>query len=177
MDQKNYLIKTLFLLFMSMTLAATACLGGDQQAPVAPKDAAVQPTQPTAVPDSATAAPTAAAVAPKTVPAAAAEPADTEATDQQATAATQPSDVPVAFFLQVTTPEDESVLDGAFAEVTGRTTPDAVVSVAGEPAEVNSEGIFTVTVQLLEGPNVLEVVASDFDGEKAEQIITVIYAP
>ena len=176
MDQKNYLIKTLFLLFVSMTLAATACLGGDQQAPVAPTDAAVQPSQPTAVPDSATVEPTAAQ--------AVAEPADTEETDQQATEATQPSDVPVAFFLQVTTPEDESVLDGAFAEVTGKTTPDAVVSVAGEPAEVNAEGIFTVTVQLQEGPNVLEVVASDFDGEKAEEIplageqrITVIYAP
>ena len=108
---------------------------------------------------------------------AAAEPTATKTSDPQATAATQPADVPDAFFLLVTTPEDESVLDGAFAEVTGRTTPDAVVSVAGEPAEVNSEGIFTVTVQLQEGPNVLEVVASDFDGEKAEEIITVIYAP
>ena len=82
-----------------------------------------------------------------------------------------------AHFLDVTAPEDESVLDSATVEVMGATNPDNVVSVGGEVVEVDEDGNFTVVVTLEEGPNVIEVIASNFDGEEVDTLITVIYFP
>lgn len=84
---------------------------------------------------------------------------------------------PVPFFLTVTSPEDETTVTADSMEVTGETTPDAVVSVNGEPVEVDASGNFTVTVELVEGPNFLEVVASDFAGNEVQEIRAVIYLP
>ena len=82
---------------------------------------------------------------------------------------------PVALFLEITSPDDESVLTSDSVEVTGRTVPDAVVSVNGEPVEVDADGGFTVTVTLGAGPNFIEVVTSDFSGGQIEEIRSVIY--
>lgn len=59
----------------------------------------------------------------------------------------------------------------------GATNPDNVVSVGGEVVEVDEDGNFTVVVTLEEGPNVIEVIASNFDGEEVDTLITVIYFP
>ncbi len=84
-------------------------------------------------------------------------------------------DTPVAFFLEVLTPENETVVQEGSVEVRGRTVPDAVVTVNGQVVEVGSDGGFLAMAQLEEGPNTIEVIASDFQGNQEAQVLTVVY--
>ncbi len=78
----------------------------------------------------------------------------------------------------VTSPQDEVVVKDAILRVLGRTSPDAVVSVNGKIIRtVDIEGNFSTLVSLVEGPNLLEVIATDYRGGQASQVLTVIYAP
>ncbi|MBI4336357.1 MAG: hypothetical protein HY683_00810 [Chloroflexi bacterium] len=83
---------------------------------------------------------------------------------------------PVSFFLEVLSPTDETVVRQASVEVKGRSVPDAVVSVNGQVASLAADGTFSATVPLQEGPNTIEVLASDFQGGRASRLLTVIYA-
>ena len=59
----------------------------------------------------------------------------------------------------------------------GGTRADAVVGVNGTPVEVNALGIFSTTVTLEEGPNFIEVVATDIRGHVRFQTVAVFYLP
>jgi hypothetical protein len=52
-----------------------------------------------------------------------------------------------------------------------------VVSVNGDLVEVDAGGRFQTTVTLDEGPNIIEVVASDENGKELGVILHVIYEP
>jgi len=93
-----------------------------------------------------------------------------------ATPSTSAQEVSGDFFLTVLTPISESVVNQSTVQVQGRTLPDAVVTVNGEMVAVDGEGRFSTVVLLEEGPNVIEVIASDFEGNQESQVITVIYA-
>lgn len=84
---------------------------------------------------------------------------------------------PLGFFLKVTEPKDESIVTNSVIPVSGSTPQDAVVSVNGEVVEVDERGNFTIMVTLEEGPNTIEVIASDFEGNKESTILAVIYIP
>jgi uncharacterized protein YfaP (DUF2135 family) len=77
--------------------------------------------------------------------------------------------------LEIVTPKDESVVQNASVLVQGRTVPDAVVSVNGQPAEVDASGNFSATITLEQGPNSIEVIASDFLDNQESKVFTVIY--
>ncbi len=88
------------------------------------------------------------------------------------------SDMPESgFFLTVTQPIDESIINADKVEVIGITVPSAVVSVNGNLAEVDEEGNFTMMVVLEEGPNLIEVIASDSEGNQESRTLVIIYAP
>jgi len=82
---------------------------------------------------------------------------------------------PAAFFLKVTAPQDESVVTTGTVQVTGETTPNAVVTVNSQLAEVDADGRFQVSLNLTEGPNLIEVVASDFSNNQFRELRTVIF--
>jgi uncharacterized protein YfaP (DUF2135 family) len=50
-----------------------------------------------------------------------------------------------------------------------------VVGVNEVPVEVDALGIFSTTVALEEGPNLIEVVAADLDGNVRFQTLVVFY--
>ncbi len=81
------------------------------------------------------------------------------------------------FFLTVTQPTDESIINADKVEVIGITTTGAVVSINGELAEVDEEGNFTMMVVLEEGPNIIEVIASDLEGNEESRTLVIIYVP
>ncbi|HLF03687.1 MAG TPA: hypothetical protein VI855_00495 [Dehalococcoidia bacterium] len=85
--------------------------------------------------------------------------------------------VPASFFLEVTAPQNEAVVTVSPLPVQGQTTPDSVTTVNGLVVEVDAQGQFLAQVNLEEGPNFIEVLASDFDGHQEGQILTVIYIP
>ena len=83
-----------------------------------------------------------------------------------------------ALSLAVTAPQDEVVVKDAVIRLVGRSSPDAVVSVNGNIVRsMDIEGNFSTLVSLIEGPNLLEVLATDYRGGQASQVLTVIYTP
>jgi hypothetical protein len=81
------------------------------------------------------------------------------------------------FSLTVTQPTDESIISTDKVAVIGITTAGAVVSINGELAEVDAEGNFTMMVVLEEGPNIIEVIASDLEGNEESHILVIVYVP
>jgi hypothetical protein len=86
-------------------------------------------------------------------------------------------DVTTSLNLEVTQPQDESVVNTSEIVVKGETNPDAVVTVNEAVADVDADGRFSVTVALEEGPNLIEVFASDFEYNEASEFLTIIYQP
>lgn len=117
--------------------------------------------------------PTAAALKPAATAAATATP--TAAPVTRATAVTKPNAAPLT--LKVTTPVDESVVNTAVITVAGQTTPGAVVSIDGDLVDVDASGKFQAQVSLEEGPNVLEITASDDKGSEVSSVVRLVYEP
>lgn len=74
-------------------------------------------------------------------------------------------------------PPDGLEVKDATIKVVGGTRQDAVVGVNGVPAEVNALGIFSATVSLEEGANLIEVVAVDIQENVNFQTLVVFYMP
>ncbi len=142
---------------LAAALFAAACSGGSKQAPV-------EPAQPVPAPPPVS-APVAKPV-PPAVAVAVVEPA----------APGQPM-LPESLFLEILEPADETVVADPTLVVVGRTTPDAVVSVAEQTVDVNAEGDFVAIVTLNVGANVIEVAASDLSGTQESSVLAVIYLP
>ncbi len=82
-----------------------------------------------------------------------------------------------AFFLEINSPSDNSMMRNSSVKVEGGTLPGSVVTLNGRIVVVDSRGRFSVPVQLEEGPNSIEIIASDFLGNQRSQVITVIRLP
>jgi glucodextranase-like protein len=79
--------------------------------------------------------------------------------------------------LQVLAPQDDSVVNAPQVDVIGLAPSEAVVSVNDDILIVGADGRFKTTISLNEGPNLVEVVASDENGNEVSQILTVTYEP
>ena len=81
------------------------------------------------------------------------------------------------FLLLITEPESESVVDSPQLPLSGRTGPNAIVSINGRSAPVDRFGYFSTTMLLVQGPNIIDVVATNDNGETLSQVVAVIYRP
>ena len=79
--------------------------------------------------------------------------------------------------LSVFYPADGLLVTDQTLQVIGGTRQDAVVGVNGEPVTVNGLGIFSTTILLEEGPNLIEVVAVDIQENVNFQTVVVFYEP
>jgi hypothetical protein len=79
-------------------------------------------------------------------------------------------------FLIVREPQDEMAVYTSRITVSGTTRADAVVSINGAITDVDSQGNFSSEVNLEAGPNVIEIVASDFYGDEKSDVRAVVYA-
>ena len=84
---------------------------------------------------------------------------------------------PQPFVLEVTAPEDQSVVTQRLLRVAGITGSGATARVNGRTVTVDQLGAFSTTVVLQPGPNVIDVVASSQDGQELTEVIAVIYRP
>ena len=131
----------------------------------------MEPSQPAPAPP-----PVSAPAAKPVPPPAVAEPQQPAVAVVEPTASEQPT-LPESLFLEILEPADETVVTDSTLVVVGRTTPDAVVSVAEQTVDVNAEGEFVALVTLDAGPNVIEVAASDLSGTQETSLLAVIYLP
>jgi hypothetical protein len=163
-------VKPVLVVLLAGLLAGTGCAAAPRT--VSGPEATRSPAAVTAAPAAATPTPVAkpaATLVPTSLPAA--KPAAAAATP---TVAAKPGALLV---LQVLEPADESEVTTPTVTVRGVTSPGAVVSVGDDLADVDAGGAFSATVTLEEGPNVIEVVASDEDGNVLFQEILIIYEP
>ena len=79
--------------------------------------------------------------------------------------------------LNITQPQDETTVSTSTVQVKGVTTGDATVDVNGIMVDVGADGAFSTAVTLGQGPNSIQVTASDSQGNESSQVLTVIYAP
>jgi len=88
------------------------------------------------------------------------------------------ADAPIPVdFLQVLSPADSSVVNVPQVTVSGTASPGAVVSINDDILIVGADGMFELTVTLVEGPNLIEVIASTTSGSEASVDLVVTYQP
>jgi len=101
--------------------------------------------------------------------------------EEETTPSPSPSPTPTALSLEITQPEDGAEVSTSPINVTGKTIPGAVVSASiddtVEIADVDQNGNFSVTVVLEEGPNLIELIASDQQGNEKSSSVTIFYVP
>lgn len=82
--------------------------------------------------------------------------------------------------LEVTHPENNSVVSEANLKVSGKTTPESTVVISTGSKEVllesDKKGEFSGTIELSGGANLLKVVSIDKDGNKEEVELAVVYS-
>lgn len=84
---------------------------------------------------------------------------------------------PQPFMLIITEPRDQAIVSDATIRLAGRSGPEAVVTVQRVGVAVDALGVFSTTVTLDQGPNIIEIVATDTDGTILSAVIAVIYRP
>jgi hypothetical protein len=82
---------------------------------------------------------------------------------------------PQPFFLIITEPEDQSSVTHPIIPLIGRTTAGTVVTIKGVAIPVDVSGVFSTTVTLKPGPNLIEVQGTSTEGEKLDALVAVIY--
>lgn len=79
--------------------------------------------------------------------------------------------------VQLLEPQDGATVNTAVINVKGIAPQDTVVTVNDDILVVSSDGKFESQVTLDQGPNVIEIVASDTDGNEVSFMVTVTYQP
>lgn len=165
--------RTRFLSCCLLALSALLVLpavAGCQEAQLTPSPVTQATPPPTTAPSTPTSPPTLKTTTPATVP-------STPAPRPTVSAVTPTPTVAQDFRLEIIEPEDESIVAQTPIRVSGSAALDAIVSVNGNIVDVGDNGAFSVGINLLEGPNLLEIIATDSEGNAASQILTVIYLP
>jgi hypothetical protein len=75
--------------------------------------------------------------------------------------------------LTVTNPLDGADINSGTVAVTGRTVPGATLNVNDTVAVADANGEFSVLINLEQGPNAIDVIANDDNGETSEVLIMV----
>ena len=84
---------------------------------------------------------------------------------------------PIKLFIDLIEPLDNSVISSESLVLSGRSSPDATISVNGLIIDNDEDGNFTTTINLIEGINLLEIIASDVVGDQETMVITIAYIP
>lgn len=80
------------------------------------------------------------------------------------------------FTLTITSPVDQAVVSEPQVDVVGEVSAEAVLTI-NDDIFLLPAGPFTQTVSLDEGPNAVQIVASDMDGNEVDLVLTVTYQP
>ena len=84
---------------------------------------------------------------------------------------------PLPFLLVITEPRDLSIVSTGIIRLSGRTGPEAVISVNGVSSPIDLVGNFSTLVVLEPGPNIIDVVSTNSDGQVMSAVAAVIYRP
>lgn len=74
-------------------------------------------------------------------------------------------------------PEDDAVVQDSLILIKGEANPGTVLSINDEIVLVDTTRKFIVPIQLEEGLNILEIIASDEQGNQESQYLSITYEP
>ncbi len=80
-------------------------------------------------------------------------------------------------WVKILSPLDGAVVDTPQIEVLGSAPADTVITMDDQILIVGADGQFRASLSLDEGPNVIEIVASDAQGHEVTSTLTVTYEP
>ncbi len=80
------------------------------------------------------------------------------------------------FTLTITSPADLAIVTQSPIDLKGKVNETAVLTVNDDTYLVQ-KGAFTEPVQLEEGANTIQIVASDMDGNEVDMILSITYQP
>jgi len=112
---------------------------------------------------------------PTPIPTQTAAPGPTPAPTATPTPAPQPTGAPIPLTLELLAPGDGAGVEVGAVRVLGKTRVDAAVGINGNPVEVSADGSFQHDLDLEEGANLVEVVATTLSGETAFQEAAVFF--
>ena len=108
---------------------------------------------------------------PRTIPVPTVTPALTAVPASAATPVATEGDL----FLQMVAPMETEILTSEpLLDIIGRTRVDAVVTINDTVVEPDLDGRFSLGIDLEEGPNIIEVVASVASGEQEDVVVLVV---
>jgi len=105
----------------------------------------------------------------------------TAAQTSVASAALSTASIPAHFsstplILVITSPTDQAVVSQPSVEVRGTVSTEAVLTINND-IYILTAGAFTETVALDDGPNAIQIAASNMSGTEVDKILTVTYQP
>ena len=78
-------------------------------------------------------------------------------------------------WLRLFTPKDGDIVTQEAIDVSGQAPVETVISLNDFIFLVTEEGSFSIPVILDEGPNIIELVASNLDGDEIALVLTIVY--
>jgi Glucodextranase, domain B len=88
-----------------------------------------------------------------------------------------PPGTSAALWVKILTPEDGATVTTQAVKITGQAPPETVITINDEILVVPQDQSFEVEVLLQEGPNLIDIVASDLSGNELYIPLTVFYEP
>ena len=82
-----------------------------------------------------------------------------------------------SLWLQILAPLNEAVVNTPQVDVSGSAPAGTVISINDEILIVDLDGQFKTTVSMEEGPNLIEIIASDESGNEIPMLLTITYEP
>ena len=79
--------------------------------------------------------------------------------------------------LRILSPADGAVVNTSSVEIVGEAPVGSVISIGDDILIVGADGTFKYIVSLEEGPNVIEVLASDSAGNESFVLLGIFYEP
>ncbi|MEA3327402.1 MAG: hypothetical protein U9R53_08870 [Chloroflexota bacterium] len=80
-----------------------------------------------------------------------------------------------SLWLRLFTPKDGDIVTQEVIDVSGQAPAETVISLNDYIFLVTEEGSFSIPVILDEGPNIIELVASNIDGDELALVLTIVY--
>jgi len=80
-----------------------------------------------------------------------------------------------SLWLRLFTPKDGDIVTREVVNFSGQAPLETVISLNEYISLVAGEGSFSIPVILEEGPNVIDLVASNMDGDEIELVLTIVY--
>ncbi len=99
-------------------------------------------------------------------------PSNSASTEVPGLAPANPS-IPV----RIDEPQDDAVVQASLLQIKGEANPGTVLSINDEIVLVDSSRKFSAQIQLDEGLNVIEIIASDDQGNQESRYLSITYEP